>query len=62
MRGVGFHLDERLNNTKERPLAANVPIPLSERLDQLVGILDEAGKGRISRKELVSALLLAAPP
>lgn len=41
-------------------LAVLVPIPVSERIDALTEALDRDGYGRVSRKELVSALLLGA--
>jgi hypothetical protein len=56
-----FQLDARLADQRERSLAVDVPIPVSERLDALLDLIYREGLGRVSRKELVAALLHAAP-
>ena len=50
----------RLRDCPQRAVAVDLATPLSERLDALLGILDEEGE-RTSRREIVSALILAAP-
>lgn len=49
-----------LRETAERPIGVTVPVPLSQRLDGLVIRAEEAG-ARVYRKDLVAALILAAP-
>jgi hypothetical protein len=49
-----------LRETVERPIGVAVPVPLSQRLDGLVLRAEEAG-ARVYRKDLVAALILAAP-
>jgi hypothetical protein len=49
-----------LRETVERSIGVTVPVPLSQRLDRLVLRAEEAG-ARVYRKDLVAALILAAP-
>ena|ERR1700741_1234570 len=49
-----------LRDTEERPIGVAVPVPLSRRLDLLVRRAEAAG-ARAFRKDLVAALILAAP-
>jgi hypothetical protein len=49
-----------LRETQERSIGVSVPILLSQRLDELVRLTETAG-ARLYRKDLVAALLLAAP-
>src|SRR5258707_4563678 len=49
-----------LRETVERPIGVSVPVPLSKRLDGLV-LRAEAAGARVYRKDLVAALILAAP-
>jgi hypothetical protein len=49
-----------LRETVERPIGVTIPAPLSQRLDGLVLRAEEAG-ARVYRKDLVAALILAAP-
>lgn len=56
-----FHPDARLVEQRERNLGVLVPIPLSERVEALAESLYREGHGRVSRKEVVAALLYAAP-
>lgn len=49
-----------LRETEERPIGVSVPTPLSKRLDRLVELAESAG-ARAYRKDLVAALILAAP-
>src|SRR4051812_33335088 len=49
-----------LRKSPERPIGVSIPTPLSKRLDLLVELLDDAGV-RAYRKDLVAALILAAP-
>ena|SRR5207248_7499347 len=55
-----FDLDGRLAEQPERNLGVLVPIPLSERVEALAGLLYSEGHGRVSRKEVVGAVLLGA--
>lgn len=55
-----FDSAELLRNVPEFQVGLSLPGPLSGRLDLLLAIADEAGQPT-SRKELVAALLLAAP-
>lgn len=49
-----------LREAEERPIGVSVPAPLSKRLDRLVAATEGAGV-RVYRKDLVAALILAAP-
>ena len=53
--------DTRLIDLEERSVGLALSIPLSERLDELVRLVETSGD-RTSRKELVAALILAATP
>ena len=53
--------DTPLRLCPERSVGLALPFPLSDRLDGLVDIVASAG-GLTSRKELLAALILAAPP
>jgi hypothetical protein len=55
-----FDLDARLVEQRERNLGVLVPIPLSERIEALAELLYRDGYGRVSRKEVVAAILHAA--
>jgi hypothetical protein len=55
-----FDPQGRLVDQRESNLGVLVPLPISERLEALTEALDRAGHGRVARKELVGALLLAA--
>jgi hypothetical protein len=55
-----FDSAELLRNVPEFQVGLSLPAPLSGRLDVLLARADEAGQPT-SRKELVAALLLAAP-
>jgi hypothetical protein len=57
-----FELDPELPLRKapERAIGVYIPTPLSKRLDLLVELLERAGI-RAFRKDLVAALILAAP-
>lgn len=57
---MNFNLDDRLVEVRERNLGVLVPIPLSERVEALTNRLYRDGHGRVSRKELIAALLYAA--
>ena len=59
-RTYDFSLDARLTEQRECNLGVLVPIPVSERLEMLTELLYREGHGRVPRKELVGALLLAA--
>jgi hypothetical protein len=52
--------DLPLDQCPERRVGLALPAVLSERLDELVMIIEAAGE-RTSRKELLGSLLLAAP-
>ena len=52
--------DLPLGQCPERRVGLALPAVLSERLDELVTIIEASGE-RTSRKELLGALLLAAP-
>jgi hypothetical protein len=52
--------ETRLTSCEERPITLGLPGPLNERLDRLVELADGEG-ARTNRKELVAALILAAP-
>lgn len=49
-----------LRESEERPIGVSVPTPLSRRLDQLVELAEDTGL-RVYRKDLVAALIFAAP-
>jgi hypothetical protein len=49
-----------LRDTEERPIGVSLPIPLSRRLDLLVERAERAG-ARAYRKDILAALILAAP-
>jgi hypothetical protein len=49
-----------LQDTEERPIGISIPIPLSRRLDLLVERAERAG-ARAYRKDILAALILAAP-
>jgi hypothetical protein len=49
-----------LIHCEEQPTSLSFVAPINERLDQLVELADEAG-ARTTRKELMAALILAAP-
>lgn len=51
--------ESRLAACQQRQITLGLPAPLNERLDRLVELADDEG-ARTNRKELVSALLLAA--
>jgi hypothetical protein len=55
-----FDPQARLVEQRDCNLAVHVPIPVSERIDALTDALDRDGYGRVSRREIVSALLFAA--
>ena len=57
---INFNPDDRLVEVRERNLGVLVPIPLSERVEALTERLYLEGHGRVSRKELIAALLYAA--
>lgn len=50
---------EKLRNCREDQIGVSVPRPLNGRLDGLVELANEAGE-KTNRKELLSALILAA--
>lgn len=52
--------ETKLTSCGERPITIGLPGPLNERLDRLVELADDEG-ARTNRKELVAALILAAP-
>lgn len=49
-----------LHEIEERPIGISLPIPLSRRLDLLVERAEQAG-ARAYRKDILGALILAAP-
>jgi hypothetical protein len=49
-----------LQDTEERPIGISLPLPLSKRLDLLVERTERAG-ARAYRKDILAALILAAP-
>ena len=49
-----------LQDTEERSIGVSLPVPLSRRLDLLVERAERAG-ARAYRKDIVAALILAAP-
>src|SRR5436189_194511 len=62
MRGqhqVAIRGSDRLSRVPERAVGVSFPLPVSARLDGLVGQVEAAGN-RTSRKELLAALVLAA--
>lgn len=60
-RSLNFDLDGRLSEQRECNLGVLVPIPVSERVETLADLLYREGYGRVPRKELIAALLHAAP-
>ncbi len=52
--------DTPLADLDERSVGLALAVPLSERLDALVRLVEASGD-RTSRKELIAALILAAP-
>ena len=52
--------DTLLRECPEKRVGLDLPAPLSERLDDLVQLVEAAGD-RTSRKELMASLILAAP-
>jgi len=60
-RSLSFDLEGRLHEQRECNLGILVPIPISERVETLAERLYREGHGRVPRKELVAALLYAAP-
>jgi hypothetical protein len=52
--------DARLRDCPERSVGLALPGPLSDRVDALVAISEEAGE-RTNRKELIASLILDAP-
>jgi hypothetical protein len=53
--------DSPLRDVPEEGIGVTVPAPLSDRINALIDLLDAAGE-RTSRKELIAALIFAAPP
>ena len=53
--------DTPLRDCPEGKLGLAVPLPISDRLDQLVAAAESAGEAT-NRKELVASLILAARP
>jgi hypothetical protein len=56
----GVDPDVTLWETEERPIGVSVPLLLSKRLDELVKLAGQTG-ARLYRKDIVAALILAAP-
>ncbi|MFF5219508.1 hypothetical protein [Micromonospora sp. NPDC000442] len=52
--------DTPLPECPEKRIGLSLPGPISDRLDDLVALAEEAGE-RTNRKELVASLILAAP-
>ena len=52
--------DTLLRDCPEQRVGLDLPAPLSERLDDLVQLVEAAGD-RTNRKELIASLILAAP-
>jgi hypothetical protein len=59
-RKIEVHPDTRLEDCEQRPVGVALSAPMSERLDDLVRLADLQG-ARTSRRELIAALILAAP-
>lgn len=57
---VVFSPETKLTACEQRSITIGLPGPLNERLDRLVELADEEG-ARTNRKELLAALVLAAP-
>lgn len=57
---VVFNPETKLTACQQRSVTIGLPGPLNERLDRLVELADEEG-ARTNRKELLAALVLAAP-
>ena len=49
-----------LHKCPEKRIGLSLPGPISERLDELVSVAEEAGE-RTTRKELIACLILASP-
>jgi hypothetical protein len=49
-----------LRKSPEKPMNNNVPVPIFERLEQLMEVANGKGAGT-NRKELLAAIILAAP-
>lgn len=60
-RSLSFDLNGRLAEQRECNLGVLVPVPLSERVEKLAELLYREGHGSVPKKELVAALLYAAP-
>jgi hypothetical protein len=56
----GFELEERLKETKDRGLGADIPIPLHERVEGLCNLVYQAGYDRPTKGKMIAALLLGA--
>jgi hypothetical protein len=52
--------DTPLPECPEKRIGLSLPAPISDRLDDLVTLVEQTGE-RTSRKELVASLILAAP-
>lgn len=50
----------RLCKSADEQLNVRVPSALARKLDRMIAAIDEQGGGRVSRKELIAALLYAA--
>lgn len=57
---VVINPETRLIHCEQQPTSIGFVAPINERLDQLVELADEEG-ARTNRKELLAALVLAAP-
>lgn len=53
--------DSRLRDAPEGSVGLALSRPISDRVDALVDLVESAGE-RTNRKELIAALILAAPP
>jgi hypothetical protein len=58
--GLQLDANRQTSRTVPKPAAINWPFPVDRRLDQLVGLANEAG-ANVRRSELVAALVAAAP-
>src|SRR5712691_12956319 len=61
LRSRSFDPSARLAGQRECNLGVLVPVPVSERVETLTELLYQEGHGRVPRKELVAAILIAAP-
>jgi hypothetical protein len=59
-RSEQVRLDALLDSCREKNAAVAWPLPVDERLNQLIELAREAGE-RTNRKELAAAIVLAAP-